>query len=71
MTMVVVVVIKAGIHKILLSDHDALLIEKALLWKLGRQLTNVSTGHYSENFRLHDTLHLKLSGFDYQWGIYY
>lgn len=54
-----------------LSEHDALLIEKTLLWKLGRQLTNVSSGHYSENFRPHDTLHLELSGFDYQCGIYY
>ena len=54
-----------------LSRHDALLIEKTLLWKLGRQLTNVSSGHYSANFRLHDTLHLELSGFDYQRGIYY
>lgn len=54
-----------------LSEHDALLVEKTLLWKLGRQLTNVSSGHYSENFRPHDTLHLDLSGFDYQCGIYY
>jgi len=54
-----------------LSEHDALLIEKALLWKLGRQLTNVSSGHYASNFRPHDTLHLLLSGFDYQSGIYY
>lgn len=54
-----------------LSEHDALLIEKTLLWKLGRQLTNVSSGHYSENFRPHNTLHLELSGFDYQCGVYY
>lgn len=54
-----------------LSEHDALLIEKTLLWKLGRQLTNVSSGHYSEKFRPHDTLHLELSGFDYQCGVYY
>lgn len=54
-----------------LSEHDALLVEKTLLWKLGRQLTNVSSGHYSDNFRPHNTLHIKLSGFDYQNGIYY
>jgi hypothetical protein len=54
-----------------LSEHDALLIEKTLLWKLGRQLTNVSSGHYAENFRPHNTLHCELSGFDYEHGIYY
>jgi hypothetical protein len=54
-----------------LSEHDALLVEKTLLWKLGGQLTNVSSGHYSENFRPHNTLHLELSGFDYKSGIYY
>ncbi len=54
-----------------LSEHDALLVEKTLLWKLGRQLTNVSSGHYADNFRPHDTLHLDLTGFDFQNGIYY
>lgn len=54
-----------------LSEHDALLVEKTLLWKLGRQLTNVSSGHYAENFRPHNTMHLALSGFDYQSGVYY
>lgn len=54
-----------------LSEHDALLVEKTLLWKLGRQLTNISSGHYGNNFRPHNTLHTELSGFDYQRGIYY
>lgn len=54
-----------------LSDHDALLVEKTLLWKLGRHLTNVATGSYADNFRPHDTLHAKISGFDYRRGIYY
>jgi uncharacterized protein len=54
-----------------LSEHDALLVEKTLLWKLGRQLTNVSSGHYSDNFRPHHTLHSLLSGFDYRCGLYY
>lgn len=68
---------KAGLKPIIrviardLSEHDALLVEKTLLWKLGRQLTNVSSGHYSENFRPHNTMHLELSGFDYQSGVYY
>lgn len=54
-----------------LSEHDALLVEKTLLWKLGKQLTNVSSGHYSKNFRPHDTLYKKLSGFDFKNGLYY
>ena len=54
-----------------LSEHDALLVEKTLLWKLGRQLTNISSGHYASNFRPHNTLHTKLTGFDYQCGFYY
>lgn len=54
-----------------LSEHDALLVEKTLLWKLGRQLTNVASGHYSENFRPHNTIHTLLPGFDYRSGIYY
>jgi uncharacterized protein len=54
-----------------LSEHDAFLVEKTLLWKLGKQLTNVSSGNYSEKFRPQDTLHLELSGFDYRNGIYY
>ena len=68
---------KAGLKPIIrviardLSEHDALLVEKTLLWKLGRQLTNVSSGHYAENFRPHNTMHLELSGFDYQSGVCY
>jgi hypothetical protein len=54
-----------------LSEAEALLIEKTLLWKLGKTLTNVSSGHYAEKFRPHDKLHLELSGFDYQSGVYY
>ncbi|NYR14286.1 GIY-YIG nuclease family protein [Pseudoalteromonas sp. MIP2626] len=54
-----------------LSEHDALLVEKTLLWKLGKQLTNISSGHYSKNFRPHDSIHKKIPGFDYQNGLYY
>ncbi len=54
-----------------LSEHDALLVEKTLLWKLGRHLTNVSSGHYSDNFRPHNTFYKQLTGFDYQNGVYY
>lgn len=54
-----------------LSEHDALLVEKTLLWKLGKHLTNISSGHYSKNFRPPNTFHMKLSGFDFQCGLYY
>ncbi len=68
---------KAGLKPIIrviardLSEHDALLVEKTFLWKLGQHLTNISSGHYSQNFRPRNTMHLELSGFDFQSGIYY
>jgi uncharacterized protein len=54
-----------------LTQDDAFLIEKTLIWKLGRTLTNVSSGHFAEKFRPHNTMHTNLYGFDYQNGIYY
>jgi uncharacterized protein len=54
-----------------LTEGEALLIEKTLLHKLGNSLTNISSGHYADKFRPHDTLHIELSGFDYMSGVYY
>jgi hypothetical protein len=54
-----------------LSESDAFLIEKTLIWKLGRSLTNISTGHFADKFRPHNTIHLDLQGFDYEHGLYY
>lgn len=54
-----------------LEEKEALLIEKTLIWKLGRTLTNEATGHYSEKFRPHNTIHKELPGFDYENDIYY
>ena len=54
-----------------LTEHDAFLIEKTLIWKLGKNLTNISSGHFAEKFRPHNTLHLDLSGFDFRNGLYY
>jgi hypothetical protein len=54
-----------------LSEQEAFLVEKTLLHKLGKSLTNISSGHYVDKFRPHDTLHLELSGFDYKSGVYY
>lgn len=54
-----------------LTEPQAFLVEKTLLWKLGRTLTNQATGNFSEKFRPHNKLHTELSGFDYIEGIYY
>lgn len=54
-----------------LTESEAFLIEKTLIWKLGRTLTNVSSGHFAEKFRPHNTMHTNLYGFDYQNGIYF
>jgi uncharacterized protein len=54
-----------------LTEPEAFLVEKTLLWKLGRTLTNQATGNFSEKFRPHNKLHVELSGFDYLEGIYY
>lgn len=54
-----------------LAENEALLIEKTLLWKLGKWTTNISSGHFADKFRPHNTLHKELSGFDYWNGLYY
>lgn len=53
-----------------LTEDQALLVEKTLIWKLGRHLTNQNSGHYAHNFRPQVTLHKDLFGFDYQNGVY-
>jgi hypothetical protein len=66
-----------GLHPIIkviarnLTEHQAFLIEKTLIWKLGRQLTNVSSGYFADKFRPHNTMHEDLYGFDFQNGIYF
>lgn len=54
-----------------LTEREAFLIEKTLLWKLGKGMTNIATGHFADKFRPHNTLHKELSGFDYQNSVYY
>jgi len=54
-----------------LTESDAFLIEKTLIWKLGKTLTNISSGHFAEKFRPHNTFHLDLAGFDFKNGLYY
>ena len=54
-----------------LTEHDALLIEKTLIWKLGRTLTNISSGSFHDKFRPHNELHRDLKDFDFRNGLYY
>lgn len=54
-----------------LTENEAFLIEKTLIWKLGRNLTNVSSGHFADKFRPHNEMHRDLYSFDYQNSIYY
>ncbi len=54
-----------------LTEKEAFLVEKTLIWKLGKTLTNISSGHFADKFRPHNKYHLNLSGFDFQNGIFY
>lgn len=48
-----------------LTQDQALLVEAALIWKLGEELTNKISGHYTTNFRPQYTLNKELEGFDF------
>ena len=54
-----------------LTQAEALLVEKTLLWKLGKWTTNIATGHFAKKFRPHNTLHKEVFGFDFQNALYY
>jgi len=54
-----------------LREDEAHLIETTLIWKLGKYTTNIAAGYFAGKFRPHDTLHIELSGFDYQNGLFY
>src|SRR5258708_2045006 len=54
-----------------LTQEEAFLVEKTLIWKLGRNLTNISSGKYAGKFRKHKTLHVDLHGFDHEVGLYF
>ena len=49
-----------------LTESEAFLIEKTLIWKLGKTLTNISSGQFFDKFRPHDSFHLNLNGFDFE-----
>jgi len=54
-----------------LTEKEAFLIEKTLIWKLGKSLLNISPGQFADKFRKHDTFHVDLAGFDFHNGLYY
>lgn len=54
-----------------LTETEAFLVEETLIWKFGRNLTNVSSGHFADKFRPYDTLHQNIAGFDFKNGLYY
>jgi hypothetical protein len=54
-----------------LTEEQAYLVESALLWKLGKTLTNAVAGVFAGKFRPHNTLHKELPGFDFDHGIYF
>jgi hypothetical protein len=54
-----------------LTEDQALLVEKALIWRTGGSLTNISGGHYADYFRPQNSLHKSLPGFDTVRGIYF
>jgi hypothetical protein len=68
---------KAGLTPIVkviakdLTERDAFLIETTLIWKLGRTLSNKSSGHFSDKFRPYNTFHVDLPAFDFKNGFYY
>ncbi len=54
-----------------LTSHEALLVEKTLIWQSQGRLLNIGTGHFKHNFRPHNTLNQELQGFDLHRQIYY
>lgn len=54
-----------------LTKQEAKLVEKTLLWRLGKRLDNKSGGYFKKKFRPVDTFHKELSGFDFKNALYY
>ena len=54
-----------------LTETEAFLVEKTLIWRLGKNLTNKSSGHFADKFRPHDTFHKDMMGFDYENDVFY
>jgi uncharacterized protein len=54
-----------------LTEEQALLIEAALIWKLGERLSNKKSGFYARKFSPQNTLHKRLLGFDFSRRIHF
>jgi uncharacterized protein len=54
-----------------LTQNEAFLVEKTLLWKLGKLTTNISTGKFKDRFRPPNTFHKDISGFDFENSVYF
>ena len=54
-----------------LTEEQALLVETALIWKLGKRLSNKNSGFYASKFRPQNTLHTRLLGFDFSRHIHF
>ncbi len=54
-----------------LTEDQALLVEKTLIWSSPGWLANVATGSFSSNFRPPNTLHRRLPDFDYPNQVQY
>jgi len=54
-----------------LTDRDALLVEKTLIWQSQGRLLNASSGHFKQEFRPQNTLHREIPEFDFHKQICY
>lgn len=54
-----------------LTKSEARLVEKTLLWRLGKNLSNISTGYFAKKFKPENTLYKEIFGFDFENSIYY
>lgn len=54
-----------------LTEEQARLVEKTIIWMNYDSLNNIATGSFSNNFRPDNTLHKEVRGFDFENGIYY
>lgn len=54
-----------------LTEKEAFLVEKALLWRPRDSLTNLTSGNCADNFRPSGTLHKSLPGFDTSRGVFF
>lgn len=54
-----------------LTEHEALMVETTLIWKLGRTLDNIASGQFVSRFRKPNSYHKEIAHFDFENGIYY